>query len=122
MKNKPSDFYWIDKKRKKDEKEGRTEVSKGGFYDTKSWRQLRASILDKQPFCGMCLDKGFVVKADVVDHIEPVSIDDMSRFLDPENCQPLCYSCHYKKTAMDKAGKKYYTKEQSKNIMSKYDE
>jgi 5-methylcytosine-specific restriction protein A len=40
------------------------------------------------------------VDADVVDHIIPIEVD-WSKRLDKSNLQPLCHSCHAKKTADD---------------------
>ena len=48
----------------------------------------------------MCLLKGIVKKADLVDHIVPIR-EDWSKRLDSTNLQSLCYRCHREKTRKD---------------------
>ncbi|RKD26828.1 hypothetical protein BEP19_15930 [Ammoniphilus oxalaticus] len=73
------------------------------FYNSAEWRRLRQHILSV--YNHLCVSDAHgelePVPADVVDHIVPVTAD-WSLRLTPSNCQPLCHSCHNKKTARDK--------------------
>lgn len=68
-------------------------------YDA-AWHRLRAAVLSAEPRCVRCLDLGRVRLATEVDHIIPLSRG--GERLDPENLQPLCRSCHVRKTAEDR--------------------
>ena len=83
----------------------RTESAKGGFsslrgksalwhplYDSAAWRKRRREFLAKNPVCAACGRK-----AEVADHIVPHR-GDAALFGDDKNLQPLCRSCHSKKT------------------------
>ena len=75
-----------------------------GLYNLKAWHQLRARQLRLEPCCRFCRQAGRVVPATVVDHIEPHR-GDMTLFLDPQNLQSLCKSCHDSvKQAAEKRG------------------
>lgn len=60
-----------------------------------AWRKLRASVLAGEPLCRDCNARGLLVEATDVDHISGPSDNS------PENLQPLCHSCHSRKTARD---------------------
>lgn len=67
------------------------------FYNSKDWKALSSYTLASNHYlCIQCELK----TADVADHIIPVLVD-WSLRLDPNNIQPLCHSCHNKKTAED---------------------
>lgn len=71
------------------------------FYHSKEWRQIRLLVL--QSYGGLCLwcsKNDLTVKADMVDHIIPLTISWEQR-LKRDNLQPLCYTCHNRKTAED---------------------
>ena len=72
------------------------------FYNSKEWRALRDYIMGINHFlCIQCSVTGSKpVVANVVDHIVPTTVD-WSLRLDHNNCQPLCHSCHNKKTSQD---------------------
>ncbi len=59
---------------------------------------LRRSVLREEPLCRMKLD-GCTHFAEEVDHIEPLSLG--GHPTDRDNLQPLCHSCHVKKTQRD---------------------
>jgi hypothetical protein len=70
----------------------------GHFYSSARWRKFRMWILGRRPLCSGWPDP-CTAPATLVDHITP--IEDGGEQLDPENCQPLCASCHGKKTIDD---------------------
>ena len=68
-------------------------------YD-EDWQRLRAWFLSQpgQNLCTGCRAVGVVRFATDVDHIIPFESIEDPRRLDPTNLQPLCSSCHGKKT------------------------
>jgi len=75
-----------------------------GFYQSKDWRVLRAAVLRESPLCVVCKAKERLIAAGVVDHVVPLK-DGGARF-DRDNLQPLCVSCHNRKTARETAGRR----------------
>ena len=67
-------------------------------YDSK-WRSARLRFLRENPLCAQCRKRGKLVPATVVDHIIPHR-GDRKLFWDKNNWQPLCKSCHDRKTGM----------------------
>ncbi|MGI6695740.1 MAG: HNH endonuclease [Christensenellales bacterium] len=65
-------------------------------YDAK-WRASRKRYLRRYPLCIECRRNGKLVPATVVDHIFPHRGDEVL-FWDEKNWQPLCKSCHDRKT------------------------
>ncbi len=65
-------------------------------YDAR-WRKARKAFLTRHPLCAECLKNGTLTPATVVDHIVPHR-GDHALFWDEQNWQPLCKSCHDKKT------------------------
>ena len=65
-------------------------------YDAK-WRRARKRFLQRHPLCANCLSQGVLTPATVVDHIVPHR-GDRALFWDEKNWQPLCKSCHDRKT------------------------
>ncbi len=71
------------------------------FYHSKEWKGPRNKIMEKHGgLCLWCERIGLTVKAKVVDHIIPLSVD-WSLRAELFNLQPLCDPCHAKKTAED---------------------
>lgn len=64
-------------------------------YDAK-WRRIRAQFLKSFPQCERCGDQ-----ATVVDHITPLAQGGTHQWA---NLQPLCASCHNRKTATEDGG------------------
>ena len=64
------------------------------------WARFAKAYLAQNPLCRTCQDKGRVAAAFCVDHIDgkgPLG----ERGYDPTNLQPLCESCHNRKTASE---------------------
>ena len=66
-------------------------------YDSKRWRKLRQMVLNNEPLCRTCQEQGLLVPATEVDHI-----DGDVRNMSWDNLQPLCKSCHSRKTARER--------------------
>ena len=71
-------------------------------YDAE-WKKHRDQFLLEHPLCVECRRKGYVMPATVVDHITPHKGDKVL-FWDKNNWQPLCKSCHDRKTATEDRG------------------
>ena len=67
-------------------------------YNTTKWRRARKAFLSRHPVCAMCMKL-----ASVVDHVQPVTQG--GAFWVETNWQPLCASCHSKKTQADRLNK-----------------
>lgn len=65
-------------------------------YDAR-WRAARKSYLQHNPLCRLCREEGRLTPATVVDHIVPHRGDE-KLFWNEDNWQPLCKTCHDKKT------------------------
>ena len=71
------------------------------MYNSKLWRGpggARLTQLEKQPLCETCLARGEIRAATEVDH-KRAHNGNMELFLDPENLNSACISCHSRKTA-----------------------
>lgn len=90
----------IKQTRQRQDKERGTAHARG--YGAR-WQRARLLFLDDHPLCKRCEDKGLVVPANVVDHIQPHKGDGVL-FWDQRNWQPLCKPCHDKKTATEDGG------------------
>ena len=69
------------------------------FYDSTRWRNLRDMVIARHPLCEQCKSKGLTTIATQVDHILP--IEEGGNPTDWTNLQPLCASCHSKKTRQE---------------------
>jgi len=70
------------------------------LYSMWQWRGprgIRAMRLSEEPLCRTCLAAGRYTAATDVDHIEPHR-GNVEKFLNYENTQSLCKSCHSRKT------------------------
>ena len=67
------------------------------FYQSSDWRNLRNYVISIEPFCRQCKAEGYIILAEEVDHIIDI-VDNPSKALDISNLQPLCRSCHSRKT------------------------
>ena len=71
--------------------------SAGARGYSRRWQAARARYLRKHPLCIICGNAGYIIPATVVDHIIPHRGDERL-FWDEGNWQPLCKSCHDRKT------------------------
>lgn len=63
------------------------------WYGLARWQRLRERQLTDHPLCAMCMERGEVVQAKVVDHVKPHA-GDPELFWDSANLQSLCAPCH----------------------------
>jgi 5-methylcytosine-specific restriction protein A len=110
--------WWINKQRNKtvleNTKQGKytNREKHSKFYQSKKWQRVRLFVLSSTGgLCAECLKKGLVVAGNIVDHKIPLA-EDWSLRLDPDNLQPLCDSCHSKKTVHEQVDKKRKAAEQ----------
>lgn len=87
-----------------DKKEHRKNSNQRGY--TYKWQKARESYLSHHPFCVECEKNGLKTLATDVDHIVPHR-GDQKLFWDKSNWQPLCHSCHSKKTQKEDNEKWY---------------
>lgn len=67
---------------------------------THQWNVARNRYIKDNPLCRSCREQGDINGANVVDHIEPHK-GNMELFWDESNWQPLCTTCHNRKTATE---------------------
>lgn len=65
------------------------------LYQSARWRNFRKEFLKAHPYCYICGGK-----AVIADHIRPHR-GDLNLFYDETNIQPLCQSCHSRKTLQE---------------------
>jgi 5-methylcytosine-specific restriction protein A len=70
---------------------------------TSKWSKESKYFLAMNPWCAECLKKGIYTAATETDHIIPHK-GNLKLFWDRNNWQPLCHSCHSKKTATEDGG------------------
>ena len=76
-------------------------------YDTALWKRLRDLLLAAEPCCRACALAGRIELAVCVDHIIDVAAG--GEPFKTANLQPLCESCHNRKTALTlRFGRKGY--------------
>lgn len=90
------------------------------WYNKSIWTDdLRPAQLMRQPFCRVCLDRGFRTRATVVDHVIPFR-GNWALFVDPNNHQSLCKRCHDRKTAQEQAERRKNSVVFSANVGRKW--
>lgn len=70
---------------------------------TNKWDKAAKAYLASHPWCALCEKAGKRTEATCVDHIEPHK-QDMRKFWNSQNWQPLCDSCHSAKTRSEMTG------------------
>ena len=102
--NTPNTMAYIPKK-KPTIRPARTFVDRDERYNSTVWRRFSKSFLKINPMCAGVLNDGTPCTslATVTDHIHPVS--DGHGFWD-NDFQPLCASCHNRKSAKSRHGKR----------------
>jgi len=63
------------------------------LYGSARWQRLREAKLCSDPLCWYCLQLGYIVVANVVDHIKPHR-GDLDLFFDWDNLRSSCAPCH----------------------------
>ena len=72
------------------------------WYSKPIWTDdLRPAQLLREPFCRECWKQGHRVRATDVDHVEDHK-GVWAKFIDCNNLQSLCHSCHSKKTMRER--------------------
>lgn len=82
-------------------------------YHENRWRSIRLEVLESKAYCGIkglcveCFKKDIKTIANICDHKIPVKEMERRGFdfwgaSTPDNLQPLCTSCHAKKSAKEK--------------------
>jgi 5-methylcytosine-specific restriction enzyme A len=67
------------------------------WYTSARWKKERAVFLSIHPLCAECEQRGFTTAATIMDHKQPHR-GDYDLFWSASNWNPLCASCHSKKT------------------------
>lgn len=76
--------------------QGRTNPNRE-IYDSWRWKKLAQQVRKNEPICRACKAEGRIVPAKVTDHI--VSVNKGGDPWDLDNLQPLCITCHNKKSS-----------------------
>lgn len=87
-------------KRRSEAKLSSTAREGHALYKSKWWTSARLAFLKRHPLCVECQSVGLVVPAEHVDHVVPHR-GNLKLFRDRRNWQPLCRSCHSRKTARE---------------------
>lgn len=66
------------------------------------WTEASRKYRECNPLCLECQKQGIVKAAEAVDHIVPHG-GDLEKFWDESNWQPICWSCHSRKTRKESA-------------------
>lgn len=82
-------------------KEDRPSAHSRGYGS--KWQYESKRFLQLHPLCLECQKHGRITEATVVDHIKPHK-GNHKLFWDRRNWQPLCESCHNRKTATEDGG------------------
>lgn len=70
------------------------------FYNSGEWKRIRARKLEMSPFCECEKCIGKKVKAEMVDHLQPISQNGSPT--DMNNLRSMTNRCHAKKSAKEK--------------------
>ena len=74
------------------------EINREYFYTSKRWRRIRKRVFVKfNGLCENCKNNNKIIPADVVHHIEPLSVENIKNdyfAYDTDNLIALCHMCH----------------------------
>lgn len=87
------------------------------FYLSVAWRRFRAWYINKHPLCEQCEREGRETPAVMVDHI--IEIRDGGDRLSESNAMSLCWKCHARKTAAERAKRKNHQQSRRDNRVDK---
>ena len=88
------------------------------LYDTAAWRRITKRALRENPVCPLCLVEGRMTPAAETDHIKAHK-GDKALFYSADNIWCLCKHCHARKTAAERNGKSFETKQEWLDHLSK---
>lgn len=71
-------------------------------YGSWKWRKFSKEYKERNPLCVKCKEVGITSATEVTDHIERVNLG--GDVYDERNLQPLCKSCHNKKSGREAHG------------------
>jgi 5-methylcytosine-specific restriction protein A len=74
------------------------------FYNSRKWRNFSKAYKQRNPICVECEQEGIVTPSKVTDHIDTFEVCPEGFDLDnlkDEYFQPLCSSCHNKKSGRE---------------------
>jgi 5-methylcytosine-specific restriction endonuclease McrA len=80
----------------------RTPTGDRRFYKSRRWAAIRRDQLQSYPLCEVHRAAGFLVPADVVDHV--IRMTDGGSQSDGRNLMSLCSTCHDRKSALERRG------------------
>lgn len=69
------------------------------FYNSRQWRRLRQYVMQMNPLCKYCKEKGIIKAGECIDHIIPIRFGGDK--LSISNLQTLCNSCHAVKSGKE---------------------
>jgi 5-methylcytosine-specific restriction endonuclease McrA len=85
------------------------------FYQSKTWKNLRAAKIAQIPYCEYCKEEDDrIVPAEVVDHVRPIRLYP-ELAAESNNLKSSCKQHHYRKTAKSKVN----SREQFEAILKK---
>lgn len=73
------------------------------WYNLAVWRNGSKQFLQRNPLCVICKDAGRIVPSTEVDHVVPHR-GEWELFIDSDNWQACCHTCHSRKTAKENGG------------------
>lgn len=67
----------------------RDQTSGRRFIHSVRWRKIREKKLTQDPFCEICLKKGYEILANIVHHIDENELNNLE-----DNYMSVCEACH----------------------------
>lgn len=87
------------------------------FYNASRWRKVSKAFREANPLCVECEKQGKVSSVQVADHIKGLGflIDNNIDAYDHKELQPLCSSCHNKKSGSEAHNSRAYRLNHKRN-------